>query len=87
MFKLSLDGPGSIDHEYRGEKLRIAFRWKDGVSAPTGIVISPANQPSDDELIIYDIFEGSWNSYGQAEKAGIERAEGFIDSHWVVEGS
>lgn len=85
--KLLVDKPGGITHEYRGEQIRIAFRYSNDSDIPTGVVISPEVQPAPNltgksELVVYDLFEGNWNSYWEAVDAGIERAEAFVDAHW-----
>lgn len=90
MLKLSIDKPGSVTHEYRGETLRIAFRYPAESNIPNGIIIAPEEQPTQSglgrkELVVYDLFEGTWASYGDAVDAGIARAESFIDKHWVEE--
>lgn len=82
------DKPGSITHEYRGEQIRIAFRYSHDSDIPTGVVISPEIQPPPSllgkkELVIYDLFEGVWSSYWDAVDAGVERAEAFVDANWV----
>lgn len=86
MFRpLAGDRPGSVVHEYRGERLIIAPRWRNG-PAPTGIVISPATQPTSraaGTLVVYDMLVGEWESYWDAIDAGIAAAEAFVDAHWV----
>ena len=90
MFKPLTDKPGSITHEHRGVTLRIAFRYPSDSSIPNGVVIGPEEQPKPTplgrhDLVVYDLFEGDWQTYGEAEDAAIERAEAFIDAHWVAQ--
>lgn len=88
MFKPLTDKPGSITHEYRGVTLRIAFRYPDESCVPNGVLISPERQPDPSSLgkqnlVVYDLFEGNWETYGDAEEAAIERVEAFIDANWI----
>lgn len=90
MLKLPTDKPGSLTHEYRGVHLRIAFRYAHDSDVPTGVIISPENQPPPTglgrkELVVYDLFEGQWNSYWEAADAGVARAEAFVDANWEDE--
>lgn len=90
MFKPLMDKLGSVTHEYRGVTLRIAFRYPKDSVVPNGVIISPEHQPprtglGHQDLVVYDLFEGSWASYGDAIDAGIDRAEAFVDDHWVDE--
>lgn len=88
MLRLPIDKPGSVTHEYRGETLRIAFRYPSDSDIPNGVIIAPEHQPPQSglgrkELVIYDLFEGKWTSYWGAVDAGIARAEAFVDANWV----
>ncbi|WP_058545784.1 hypothetical protein [Pseudomonas fluorescens] len=74
---LLVDRPWPIEHDYKGNKLQIAFRYREGSDVPTHAVILPRDH--DGDIYIYDVIEGPWDSYDHAVQISKSAAERWID--------
>lgn len=71
---LIMDRPYPVDHEYKGIKIKIDFRYPDGGSLPTLATITAEDAPG-----ICDIVDIAEETYEAAIEAGKRAAEAWID--------